>query len=113
MQGIPLHVPAGQRLIVHKDHGVVLGVRLVGSRVHPAGLLARLRAKPSNVVPIYHYQTVQYQAVFRIRSGIRSGKRIRFRIRIQAGQNEKNKGEIHNHEELSRGLEASTFSYEV
>jgi hypothetical protein len=53
MQGIPLHVPASQRLIVHKDHGVVLGVRLVGSRVHPAGLLARLRAKPTNVVPTY------------------------------------------------------------
>jgi hypothetical protein len=56
MQGIPLHVPASQRLIVHKDHGVVLGVRLVGPRVHPAGLLARLRAKPSNVVPTYILQ---------------------------------------------------------
>jgi hypothetical protein len=56
MQGIPLHVPTGQRLIVHKDHGVVLGVRLVGPRVHPARFLACLRAKPSNVVPTYTYK---------------------------------------------------------
>jgi hypothetical protein len=65
MQGIPLHVPACQRLIVHEDHGVVLGVRLVGPRVHPARLLARLRAKPSNVVPTVHlYQQYRTRQCF-------------------------------------------------
>ena len=50
MQRVVLHVPAGQRLVVDKDHGVVFGVGLVGPLVHPPLLPARLRAEPPNVI---------------------------------------------------------------
>lgn len=36
MEGIPPHVPAGQRLVEGEHHGVVLGVRLVAALSDPA-----------------------------------------------------------------------------
>lgn len=42
MERIRPHVPAGQRLVEGKHHGVVLGVRFVASLSHPA-LVVRQR----------------------------------------------------------------------
>jgi hypothetical protein len=111
MQGIPLHIPASQRLIVHKDHGVVLGVRLMGPRVHPARLLARLRAKPSNVIPSVHIQ--QQYSNRQCFGSAPDSEGVSGSISARQAIMEKEKREKFITEVVSTGLETSTLSYEV